>query len=168
MIYLIILLKEKKMKMKIILIFLLLNRIDCFDVGDFCRRVKTKGMDSECNDEYSLSCGENLCSKNEYNCMALNYFYSNTVNRYMKEMKYCSKSFKIAYKWKSSDVCLKHNTNCVYSLTKMWSSRSMIRSECDCFGKHKYKCNSDYCGLDKRSCEGLKIKKSIIKIKKCE
>jgi len=47
----------------------------------------------------------------------------------------------------------------------MWSTKIKL-VECECIGKFSFKCNSDYCGLDKQACDGLN-KRKIAGIKKC-
>ena len=40
-------------------------------------------------------------------------------------------------------------------LATIWSKQA-TSIECKCSGKYKQRCNSDYCALDQRACNGLK------------
>ena len=157
------------MKIKILLIFLTLNWIECLEVKDFCYKLKTKVKEFECNGDYSQSCGNGVCTKDENNCklIALYYFFPNTLNQYMKHIKYCPKPPSETVKWKSNDVC-SNSKNCFYSSVETRPIGSMLYRKCNCGGKYNYKCNDDYCGLDKRACDFVKIKQSISEIKKCQ
>ena len=154
------------MKIKILLILLALNWIECLEVKDFCYKLKTKVKEFECNGDYSQSCGNGVCTKDEYNCklIALYYFFPNTLNQYMKHIKYCPKPPSETVKWKSNDVCL-NTKDCVNTFITIWSLNQIKKRECKCIGKYSYRCNSDYCALNKQACDGLKNKKS--KYKKC-
>ena len=49
--------------------------------------------------------------------------------------------------------------NCVkLSIHRLWSQRI----ECKFKGKYNYKCNSDYCALNKEACDELKKQKNSI------
>ena len=159
---------EEKMKMKILLIFLILNWIESFEVKKFCYKIKTNGKEFECNGDFSHDCGNNMCAKDENSCklIALYYFFPSRLNEYMRRIKHC---LKPTYNWKPNDVC-SNSKSCFYSSVRIWPSGSSIQPECNCGGnnKYKYKCIKNYCGLDKRACEGLKTTKSIKLIKKCK
>jgi hypothetical protein len=156
------------MKIKIFLIFLILNWIECLEVKDFCYKYRTKRKEFECNGDFSHYCGNKMCTKDENNCkiIALYYFFPNTLNEYIRQIKYCPKPIE-THKWNRNDVCL-NQKNCLYSSVAIWSSQSLVRRECDCTGKYYFKCNiNDYCGLDEKACNEFYINKSILKIKKC-
>jgi len=81
------------MKIKIFLIFLILNWIECLEVKDFCYKYRTKRKEFECNGDFSHYCGNKMCTKDENNCkiIALYYFFPNTLNEYIRQIKYCPK-----------------------------------------------------------------------------
>jgi hypothetical protein len=122
---------------------------------------------TECHGKYKYNCGDFVCTKNEYSCQMLSLFsvlkgdHFKKYESFIKEIKECPKPPK--YKWQPNDVCL--NTNdCVSTLKRIWPYNRVKLTACKCTGKYIYKCNHDYCALNKLACEGLK---KNVKIKKC-
>ena len=130
------------------------------------------GKTIECHGKYNNNCNNFVCTKNKYTCQMLLFSFGlqNEHKRkhesFIKEIKECSEPPK--YKWKSNDVC-SNSKNCFYSSAETWIPIGRISyRKCNCGGKYNYKCNDDYCGLDKRACDFIKIKQSLFKIKKCQ
>ena len=82
----------------------------------------------------------------------------------MNQIKDCPQPPK--YKWNLNDVCLNSKDCLKTTLWRIWSTL-LIPGECKCKGKHNYRCNNDYCALNKQACDGLNNQKSKKKIKKC-
>jgi len=125
------------------------------------------GEKMECHGKYNYNCGDFVCTKNEYSCQMLSLFsvlkgdHFKKYESFIKEIKECPKPPK--YKWQPNHVCL--NTNdCVTTLKRIWPYNRVKLTACKCTGKYIYKCNHDYCALNKLACEGLK---KNVKIKKC-
>lgn len=150
------------MKIKIFFFFFI-SLVQCIKTNDFCYLKKGKTF-SKCNEKYNFKCGSFACTTNQKNCEFLSLFsalekiHKTRLNLMVKE---CSETSK--YKWNANDVCL-NAKNCVKFLITIWSFQAK-QNECKCIGKYSYKCNSDYCGLNKHACDGLS--KKISKIKKC-
>ena len=58
------------------------------------------------------------------------------------------------------------NKNCVNKIN--WLNLLKYDKCGKCSGKYSLRCNSDYCGLDKRACNGLKKNSIDLEIKKCD
>jgi hypothetical protein len=125
------------------------------------------GKTVECHGEFNNNCNNFVCTKNKYTCQMLLFSFGlkgehkRKHESFIKEIKECSMPPK--YKWKSNDACFNAN-DCVTTLMSIWSFRQ-IKSECKCQGIYSYKCNRDYCALNKLACQGLK--KNKLKLKKC-
>ena len=135
---------------------------------DLCYPKEEKEL--KCYDKYSFVCGDFLCAKNQYICHLLSLFsglqgeHRKNYESFMTKIKKCPEPPK--YKWNKNDVCL-NTKNCVKpSIHRLWSTKIKL-VECECIGKFSFKCNSDYCGLDKKACDGLN-KKKISGIKNCD
>ena len=161
---------------KVIFLFYLFSFIQCsIKVSDFCNKIKIKGKEVECQQNYSSSCGEYLCAKDRYSCQNIKLYnsikaiqknerdyllFENRLDLFLKLIKNCPKPLE--YEWNPNDVCL-NSKNCFNTRLRIWSS-VMKPIECKCRGKYALRCNSDYCGVGRQACDGLK---NMIKIKKC-
>ncbi len=152
----------------IIIIIEIIELINCIKVADFCHKIKTNGKESECHGKYNLNCGVHFCTNDNSSCRRLMIFSTMTIakegiskrdfNSFKNQIKNCSKP---TYKLNPNDVCF-YKIECKKS-HRIFQTES---DECKCSGKFSYKCNSDYCAVNKQACDVLKnlSKKSI---KKC-
>lgn len=135
----------------------------------FCYKKK----ELDCDGTHSLKCVDIYCTKDQKSCKNIimftsvkfikQGFYKQRYELFKKQIRNCSQSIK--YKWNSKDVCL-NAKNCIKpSIHRLWSIQ-MIPIECKCTGKHSFRCNGNYCALNKQACDGLKSK-PITKIMKC-
>jgi hypothetical protein len=153
-----------------------INWIECtFKVTDFCKKLEIYGKEQECKGKYSLSCADILCAKDRYSCQGIRLlhgiksiqktekdyqFFKNNFEAFIKLIKKCPKQLK--YKLNSNDVCLNTKDCFKSSLWRIWSTL-LKTDECKCRGKYNFRCNSDYCALDKQACDTLKqVKQSNI------
>jgi hypothetical protein len=157
--------------MKIAIVFLLLNVsfIKCLKSGDFCYPNKRKEF--MCSEKYNFNCANFICTKNQYSCHVLSLF--SALNGALNKKKYGLFIDKIEkcneYIWKINDVCLIPSKYCNQkeSIFRRWSNKNK-KQECKCNGKFNFECHmNNYCGLNKRACDGLLIRKKIIGIKQC-
>jgi hypothetical protein len=153
----------------LILLFILIKLMECLRYNELCYPDKNKKYD--CHGIHSFNCADIVCTKNQYSCQLLSLFSElkgiKKINyeKFMKKIQNCPEPPKVKskpkYKWSPNDVCL----NTQPSLHRLWLFQ-VKRGECKYSRKkYIYKCNNDYCGLDKRSCEGLS--KKSIGVKKC-
>ncbi len=61
-----------------------------------------------------------------------------------------------------NNVCLNAKDCSKSSIHRLWSQKV----DCKCKGKYNYKCNTDYCSLNKQTCDSL-MKRKLTGIKKC-
>ena len=158
--------------MKIIFTLILIFSINFSEstlkVTDFCKKLEIDGKEQECNGKYNLSCAGILCAKDRYSCQSIRVLhgikniqktekdfllFQNNFEAFMKLIKKCPILPK--YKWNPNDVCLNTKDCFQTSSWRIWSTL-LKPGECKCKGKYKYKCNSDYCALDKRACDYVK------------
>ena len=153
--------------------------MECFKATDFCQRKEIKGKKSECHGNFQLSCDNNFCAKDQSNCKNFILFRTlKNLYKYEKDFIIFENKYKTflghiadcpqpkVYKWNSNDFCL-NSKDCVTTFMKLWSFNQIKESECKCKGKHSFRCNTDYCALNKQTCDGLKNQKSKKEIKKC-
>jgi len=166
--------EKMKIILTIILVIFSINLSECaLKVTDFCKKLEIDGKEQECNGKYSLSCAGILCAKDRYSCQSIRVFhgikniqktekdylfFQNNFEAFMKLIKKCPKLPK--YKWNPNDVCLIAENCFQTSLWRIWSTL-FKPGECKCRGRYNYKCNSDYCALDKRACDYVKQNNSI-------
>ena len=162
------------MKVKILLILIIGVKLnECIDPKEFCIN---KEKVFQCRGEYSLNCGGVLCTKNEDSCQSLASFSSlKNIQKNPKDHAHHMKKFKsflssikectkFSYRM-SKDVCL-INKDCVNKIN--WLNLLKYDKCGKCSGKYSVRCNTDYCGLDKRACNGLKKNSINLEIKKCD
>ena len=156
--------------MLVIYLFIIVSLIEgtILKIDDLCYPKAEKEL--KCYGNYSFFCGDFICTKNQYICHVLSLFsglrgeHRKNYESFMTKIKNCPEPPK--YKWNKNDVCL-NTKNCVKpSIHRLWSAKIRL-VDCKCIGKHSFKCNSDYCGLDKRACDGVN-KKVMIGIKYCD
>jgi hypothetical protein len=159
---------KTKMKKIIFLILYLVAFIECIKFKMASRVCFPKEENLiKCNGKYNYYCGQFVCSENEYSCQLLSLFsglkgkHREKYEIFINEVKDCPEPPK--YKWKPNDVCL--NTNDCVILIRTWPFNRIKQNECKCTGKSNYRCNRDYCALNKLACEG--ITKNLTGIKKC-
>jgi len=161
------------------IMFLLFGIIECIKVNNFCYQSSIE-TNKNCNKRHSFKCSQitNLCSIDRYSCQSLTLFskvkhtqrkendyifFQNQYEAFIKLIKVCPKPPK--YKLNPNDVCL-NTKNCLQTtFWRIWSTLLKL-DECNCKGKYNFKCNSDYCASDKRTCDYLKEIKNL-EIKKC-
>ena len=165
--------------MRIIIFFIFVSFIECaYDLKytDLC--YPKQGTKFSCFGNYNFSCGGFICTRTQYNCHVLSLFsglngvgQKRNYETFMNKIKYCPEP--AIYKLNKNAVCLKPKSceqgKSMYtkrSIHRLWSIQMRI-DECKCSGKFSFKCISNYCGLDKRACEGLKKKPKYELIKKC-
>jgi hypothetical protein len=156
---------------KFIFLFFIVSFIECTNlkIDDLCYPKEQKDLKCYGNN-YSFACGDFICTKNQYICHVLSLFsglqgeHRKNYESFMIKIKNCPEPPK--YKWNKNNVCL-NTKNCVKpSIHRLWSTKIKL-VECECIGKHSFKCNSDYCGTDKQACDGLNRKK-MIGVKYCD
>ena len=167
------------MKMILIILIFAINLIECIKVTDFCYKIKINDKKQECQGNYTFNIADIVCAKDRYSSRSLRVFYSirniqrnkndyiylkNKYEIFMNQIKDCPQPPK--YKWNLNDVCLNSKDCLKTTLWRIWSTL-LIPGECKCKGKHNYRCNNDYCALNKQACDGLNNQKSKKKIKKC-
>jgi hypothetical protein len=158
----------------LVIILSIINLSECaLKVTDFCKKLEIDGKEQECNGKYSLSCAGILCAKDRYSCQSLRVFhgikniqktekeylfFQNNFEAFMKLIKKCPKLPK--YKWNPNDVCLIAE-NCFQ--TSFWLIWSTLLKPCECNfrGEYNFKCDNNYCALDKRACDYVKQNNSI-------
>ena len=90
---------------------------------------------------------------------------------FMNKVEDCPEPPK--YKWSPNDICMiakMCKKPIVRTIHRLWTS-PVKQVECKCDGKYGLRCNSSYCGLDKRACNGLSLNKKMNisrKVKKCD
>jgi hypothetical protein len=162
----------------ILLIIFSIKLLESIKVTDLCQKKEVKGNKPACQNIYNFNCDSNLCAKYQSSCQTINslfraknnfyryekdfILYSIQYKSFLEQIKECPKTAE--YKWKPNDVCL-NTKDCVNTFITIWSLNQIKKRECKCIGKYSYRCNSDYCALNKQACDGLKNKKS--KYKKC-
>lgn len=148
---------------KILFLLYLISFIECIRITDYC--YKLNGKEHKCKGKYYLNCNNNVCAKDRLSCKNLILFSPNNDNNngfktIRSQIKNCIEE------WNSNGICLISN-NC--SKTIGYGGRWSIQiksNECKCSGKYSFKCNGNYCALNKRTCDGLKNKPIKIN-KKC-
>jgi hypothetical protein len=101
------------------------------------------------------------CMKIEHSCNhTKNYYNGNRLEKFLKQIKDSPEPSKS--KMILNNVCLNAKDCSKSSIHRLWSQKV----DCKCKGKYNYKCNSDYCSLNKQTCDGL-MKRKLIGIKKC-
>ena len=155
------------MKNIIFLFFIVSKLTECTHLkyDNYCYKIN----DFACYGEYIFTCSDFLCTKSQYTCHVLSLFsnlrgkHTNNYVSFMNKIENCSKQPK--YKWNKNKVCL-NTKNCLKtSIHRLWSSKTKL-IECKCIGKYNFRCNTDYCALNKQACDGLK--KKMVGIKKCD
>jgi hypothetical protein len=156
------------MKKMILLILYFVAFIECnkYKISEICYPKARKKI--ECHGQYNYNCNNSVCTKNKYTCEMMSLF-SGLKGEYLKKYKSVLNVIKKCpeppiNKWKPNDVCL-NTKDCVSTLMSIWSFNRIKQKECKCRGKYDYRCNQDYCALNKRACE--RLKKNINGIKKC-
>ena len=158
----------------IIFLFCFISIMHCIRENDLCIPNDEK-FEIECYGIYSYNCANLVCTKNQYGCHVLSLFsglkgiHKLRYDSFMDSIKPCSKiqsSSTIINNWNADDVCL-NTKDCSHktSIHRILSNK-IKRNECKCIGKYSYRCNGDYCGLDKQACDGLS--KNTVEIKKCD
>lgn len=155
------------------LLFVLISLSDCMRQSDFC--IIPNENFSYCYGNQSYNCANFVCAKNQYSCHLLSLFSGlkgenkASYELFIDRIKNCSEKEPInnnTYEWNEDEVCLNTKDCTKSSIRRTWSTK-IKRNECKCIGKYSFRCNSDYCGLNERACDGL-IKKSFKLIKKCD
>jgi hypothetical protein len=158
----------------LILVITNLNILNGLKTSDLCLINTANTSKIKCFKPHLFICDQKYCSVHKDAC---NDF--NDLNTYIKSVKNiqtkakfvsmvesirtCIKSVK---KWKTTDICIKSD-HCLlkeYNLfigTKYYFvNNSKI---CPCGNKHPFKCDgkNNYCGLNKKSCDGSYQAKNI-------
>ena len=158
-------------------LFFLMKLIACLKREDYCYQKKIYNKPNICQETHNYTCWDGFCSVDRGTCENLqvftlinnyerkNYFkYRNKYKIFMRLIKFCPEPPK--YKWNSNDFCL-NSKDCLNPPThRLFSSLISKLNECKCVGKYIYRCNADYCGVNKLACDGLK--KNRNDIKKCK
>jgi hypothetical protein len=173
------------MLFKIILFLITIKSISSLNSNDFCYSnevmcLNNRECTKECNDFIrKYKCSDNLCTINETKCdeyMKKEYIglliTTNFIHRFQSKIKYCS---KIAFKFKSNDVCLKKNNCYKIRFHFNWLPNTVyvttIKKDCECNGKHAFICGDHFCAANNKACDAfihLKPKlKNKFKILKC-
>jgi len=132
--------------------------VECIKKTDYCRKIKIKGKEQECQGKFNLNCGGIVCAKDYYSCASLSllsrikenqatekdfyYFFKNNFNAYLNLIKNCSTQ-PPKYKWSPTHVCL----NTIVGINS--------NNKTKCFGKYFISCNNQYCAFNKKACDGL-------------
>jgi hypothetical protein len=154
----------------LILLFFIFSFVESTNlkIDDLCYPKEEKEL--KCYGSYSFACGDFICTKNQYICHVLSLFsglkgeHRKNYESFMIKIKKCPEPPK--YKWNKNNVCLNTKKCLKTSIYRSWFTKTKL-VECECIGKFSFKCNSDYCGLDKKACDGLN-KKKISGIKNCD
>ena len=160
------------MKKIILVSIIIVSFVECLKYDDLC--FPRKRNDFICSGKHSYNCAEFICSRNQYTCQLLSLFSAskgirnkNNYGSFIDKIQSCPIQL---YKWNTSDVCLKSkdcSSNLIDFEFRRWRNHKININvhKCKCTGKYKYLCKSDYCGLNKPACDGLK--KNIVGIQKC-
>lgn len=146
---------------RIIFLFFIISFIECLYYKDLCFPDEKKEF--KCFGRLNYNCGDFVCTKNQYTCHILSIFSARKCyESFVKKINSCPEPLE--KKWSTNDVC-KNTKQCEKpSIHRLWSIQIKLIA-CKCIGKYSYKCNDDYCGLNKMACDGLNTK--MVKIKKC-
>jgi hypothetical protein len=144
----------------IFLFFLFPSFIECLNLkhNEMCYIIDEK--ENECYGKHNFNCANFVCTKNRYNCHLLSLFseskgvqHQKKYISFMRKVKDCPRYKPHKYKWSPNNVCL---------ITKNCKLKSYLHRliqikpyECKCSEKYNFRCNINYCGLDKRACDGL-------------
>ena len=157
------------MKTVLIIFFIFVSLAQCISIkhDDLC--FPKQGKEFGCYDAYSFSCGGFVCTKSQNTCHVLSSFNGlkgkeSKYRKFIQTIKKCAEPPK--YKWNKNDVCLNSKTCIKPEIHRLWSTQIKL-IECKCIGKHSFRCDSHYCGIDERACNGLK-KTKIAGINKCK
>jgi len=164
--------------MKFIIFLLLIKLIVCLKNEEFCYQISTDNNNEleNCRETHNFKCWNGLCSVGPKSCENLAVFllikkygvndfqkYKNKIETFMKQVKNCTEESKLI----SDNVCL-NTKDCVHPpihRLRLWSNQ-MSPNECKCNGKYSFRCNSEYCASNKRSCN--EINGISYEIKKCK
>jgi hypothetical protein len=161
------------MKMKILFCLILsIKLIECIKTSDYCY----KKEELDCKETHNTNCGAKLCAKDQLSCQNLikfskeknTHFFLNKFESFMNQIGDCQVELS-NNKRNPKDVCL-NAKKCNHNSLRNWARLRWVyikSDECKCIGKHNFRCNSDYCALQKESCDSLK-EISLLDINKCE
>jgi hypothetical protein len=157
------------MKMMIFFyLFIIVSFIKCknLKIDDLCYPKEEKEL--KCYGNYNFFCSDFICSKSQYTCHVLSLFsgltgeHRKNYELFMRKIKKCPEPPK----WSKNNVCLNAKNCLKTSIHRLWSTNIKL-IECECVGNYSFKCNSNYCGLDKQACDGI-TKINIVGIKNCD
>ncbi len=160
--------QQKKNKMKIInfiLLILFISIVFSFEPEKLCRL--NSNFDTCSDTVFSFKCSDEYCSAKKSDCENLIKFKSYArinVNKLVLN-KLQTKIIQTCPKMDSKNFCLKP-FKCLSKKTLL----STIADEriCKCSGKHKFKCETNYCVINAKICSQLKqLQKSRANIKTC-
>jgi hypothetical protein len=147
-----------------VLLILFISIVFSFEPEKLCRL--NSSVDT-CSDTFSFKCGEEYCSAKKSDCENLIKFKSYArinVNKLVLN-KLQTKIIQTCPKVDSKNFCLKP-FKCLSK--KTFLSTIADERSCQCSGKYKFKCETNYCVINAKICGQLKqLQKSRANIKTC-